>query len=85
MVKVGLKYYKMIKKIPKWSNIVKYDLIWSYMVHMSSLKSSKWVQHNQVSWSCFKCHSDSRKPKKKKILTKNDTLLLKPTPHNGVQ
>ena len=39
---------------PKWSNIVQYDLIWSYMVQIISLRASKWVRHNQASWSSLK-------------------------------
>ena len=53
MVKLGLKWYTMIKNGPKWSNMVLYDLIWSNMVQIISLRSSKWVRHNQVSWSSF--------------------------------
>ena len=31
-------------------------LVWSKIVQIWTKKSSKWVQHNQVSWSCFyKC------------------------------
>ena len=51
IVNVGLKGYKMIQNGLKWSNMVKYDIIWSNMVQMLSLRLSKWVQHNLVSWS----------------------------------
>ena len=51
MVKVGLKQYTIIQNFQKWSNMVKYDLIWSYMVQMLSLRSSKWIRHNKDSWS----------------------------------
>ena len=43
MVKVGLKWYKMIHNFPKWSDMVKYDLVWSYMVQMLFVRSLKWV------------------------------------------
>ena len=43
----------MVQNGPKWSNMVKYDLIWFNMVQMLSLRSSKCVRHNQVSWSSF--------------------------------
>ena len=45
MVKVGLKRNKMIQNGPIGSNMVKYDLIWSNVVYMLSLSSSKWVRH----------------------------------------
>ena len=32
-------------------NMEKYYLIWYNMVQILSLRSSKWVRHNQVSWS----------------------------------
>ena len=51
MVKVSLKCHKMIQNGPKCSNMVKYDLILCNMLQMLSLRSSKLVQHNQVSWS----------------------------------
>ena len=41
----------------KWSKMVRYDIKWSNIVQMLSLCSSKWVRHNQVSWSSlnFNC------------------------------
>ena len=33
-----------------WFNLV---LVWSKIVKIFTKKSSKWVQHNQVSWSSF--------------------------------
>ena len=35
-------------------------LVWSKIVQILTKKSSKWVRHNQVSWSSFKWHDWSK-------------------------
>ena len=43
----------MVQSCPKWSIMVLCGLILSNMVHMLTIELSKWVQHNQVSWSIY--------------------------------
>ena len=61
-VQYGLKWSSMFPNGPKWSkkfnwmafktrfNLV---LVWSKIVQIFTKKSTKWVRHNQVSWSSF--------------------------------
>ena len=62
----GLKWSSMVPNGPKWSKkndhkfnrmsfITRFNLVlvWSKIVQILTKKSSKWVWHNQVSWSSF--------------------------------
>ena len=65
-VQYSLKWSSMFPNGPKWSkkNYHKFNrmafitrfnlvLVWSKIVQIFTKKSSKWVRHNQVSWSSF--------------------------------
>ena len=53
-VQTGPNMSKLIQIGSNRSNKFKYDMISSKMIHSLTKKSSKWVQHNQVSSSGFK-------------------------------
>ena len=74
-VQCGLKWSSMVPNGPKWSTKINHKfnrmafitrfnlvLVWSKIVQIFTKNSSKWVRHNQVSWS--------RNNEKKKICLK---------------
>ena len=69
-VQYGLKRSLMVPNGPKWSTkiyhkfnrmvfITRFNLVlvWSKIFQNLTKRSSKWVRHNQVSWSSFFYHS----------------------------